>query len=325
MPRTTSSCSAIDPRVVRSSDCGSAGGPSGSLGADAILVAGSRQRAVYGLGYDPDVRFIQLWHASGAFKTVGLSRAGQADAPDPYALVHREYTHAIVSSAHDAPYYAEAFGLPEARMVATGIPRMDRFFDERTRGAGRAAALAAFPTTAGRNVWLFAPTYRGEARAATYDIDLVDFAGLHALATARDAIIIFKMHPFVARPVPIPDGFTDRLVDGTRTSLDVNDLLFAVDLLITDYSSIVFEYAVLERPMLFYAYESGRVRAERDFYVPFETFVPGRIVRSFDAVLDAIRRDDYDVDKVGAFVRARLAHLDAHAADRFIDDLVLAR
>ncbi len=99
------------------------------LGADAILVAGSRQRAVYGLGYDPDVRFIQLWHASGAFKTVGFSRAGQEDAPDPFALVHREYTHAIVSSDHDRPFYAEAFGIPEAHVVPTGIPRMDRFFD----------------------------------------------------------------------------------------------------------------------------------------------------------------------------------------------------
>ncbi len=53
------------------------------LGAEAILVAGSRQRAVYGLGYDPDVRFIQLWHASGAFKTVGYSRLGKPDGPGP--------------------------------------------------------------------------------------------------------------------------------------------------------------------------------------------------------------------------------------------------
>ncbi len=295
------------------------------LGAEAILVAGSRQRAVYGLGYDPDVRFIQLWHASGAFKTVGFSRPSQPDAPDPYAHVHREYTHAVVSSDHDAPFYAEAFGIPESRLVPIGIPRMDRFFDERSRSVGRAAALAAFPMIADHLVWLFAPTYRGRARAATYAMDRIDFAGLHALAAERDAVVLFKMHPFVTAAVPIPAPYNDRLVDGTRTTLDVNDLLFAVDLLITDYSSIVFEYSVLERPMLFYAYDLDEYIAERDFYVPFEAFVPGRIVRTSEELLDAIRREDYDVEKVRAFVAAHFAHLDGHATDRIIDELVLAR
>ena len=74
---------------------------------------------------------------------------------------------------------------------------------------------------------------------------------------------------------PIPERFSDRLVDGTRTTMDVNDLLFVVDLLITDYSSIVFEFSVLDRPMLFFAYDLDEYIAERDFYVPFEAFVPG--------------------------------------------------
>jgi CDP-ribitol ribitolphosphotransferase len=295
------------------------------LGAEAILVAGSRQRAVYGIAYDPDARFIQLWHASGAFKTVGYSRVGRALAPSPYDTVHKDYTHAIVSSDHDVPFYAEAFGIPESRVVPTGIPRMDRFFDEGARAAGRTAALAAFGIAEGRTVWLFAPTFRGDSHAATYDYGRIDFAGLHALAVEKDAVVIFKMHPFVREPVPIPEAMTDRLIDGTRTSVDVNDLLFAVDLLITDYSSILFEYSVLQRPMLFFAYDLDEYVAERDFYVPFEEFVPGRIVRSFAELLDAIDREDYEVEKVGAFVRAHFAHLDAGAADRVIDELVLAR
>jgi CDP-ribitol ribitolphosphotransferase len=295
------------------------------LGAEAILVAGSRQRAVYGIAYDPDVRFIQLWHASGAFKTVGYSRVGRALAPNPYDFVHKDYTHAIVSSNHDVPFYAEAFAIPEARVVPIGIPRMDRFFDERARVAGRAAALAAFPSAEGRTVWLFAPTFRGDSHAATYDCGRIDFAGLHALAVAKDAIVIFKMHPFVREPVPIPEAMTDRLIDGTRTSVDVNDLLFVVDLLITDYSSIVFEFSALGRPMLFFAYDLDEYVAERDFYVPFEEFVPGRIVRTFPELLEAIRRDDYRAEKVDAFVRAHFAHLDAGATDRVIDELVLAR
>jgi CDP-ribitol ribitolphosphotransferase len=295
------------------------------LGAEAILVAGSLQRAVYGQAYDPDVRFIQLWHASGAFKTVGYSRVGKDDAPDPFSRVHKTYTHAIVSSAHDVPFYAEAFSIPEARVVPTGIPRMDRFFDDDARTAGVAAALAGFPTTAGKTVWLFAPTYRDEARAATYPSDRIDFAAFHALAAEKDAVVIFKMHPFVLAPLDIPEAYSDRLIDGTRTKVDVNDLLFIVDLLITDYSSIVFEYSTLDRPMLFYAFDLDEYIAQRDFYVPFEAFVPGRIVRTFPELLDAIRRDDCQREKVGLFARAHFDHLDATSTDRVIDELIIAR
>jgi len=275
---------------------------------------------------DPHVRIVQLWHASGAFKTVGYSRVGKPGGPSPYSRVHKNYTHAIVSSDHDVPFYAEAFGIPEARVVPTGIPRMDRFFDEAKRDAAREAAHVAFPASRGRMTILFAPTFRGDTpRTAFYSEEHLDYAALHALAVERDAVVIFKMHPFVRQPLQIPAELTDRLIDGTRTAIDVNDLLFAVDLLITDYSSIVFEFSTLGRPMLFFAYDLDEYIAGRDFYVPFEEFVPGRIARTFPEVLDAIRHGDFQVEKVGEFARRHFAHLDGSSTDRVIDELVLGR
>ncbi len=274
---------------------------------------------------DPHVKIIQLWHASGAFKTIGYSRAGKPGGPDPFGSTHRNYTTAIVSSIHDIPFYAEAFGIPESAVVPTGIPRMDRYFDPVGRAAGLGAAQAAFPEMDGRWTILFAPTYRGETyRDAFYGYEQIDYAGLHALCVERDAVVIFKMHPFVQDAPIIPEPFRDRLIDGSAAAIDVNDLLFAVDLLITDYSSIVFEYSVLDRPMLFFAYDLDEYVATRDFYVPFEAFVPGRIVRTFADLLDAIRRDDYQADKVAAFAQRHFAHLDGGSTDRVIDELILS-
>lgn len=291
-----------------------------------VIVIDDFQPVIYRIGVDPDVRIIQLWHASGAFKTVGYSRVGKPGGPDPFSRVHKNYTHAIVSSEHDVPFYAEAFGIPEARVVPTGIPRMDRFFDERARAEGLAAARAVFPESDGRMTILFAPTFRGEGpRTATYDLEQLDYAVLYALAVEKDAVVIIRMHPFVTAPLAIPVAFRDRLIDGSAAPIDVNDLLFAVDLLITDYSSIVFEYSTLGRPMLFFAYDLDEYIATRDFYVPFETFVPGRIVRTFPELVDAIRRDDYEVDRVAAFADRHFAHLDAESTDRVIDELILAR
>ena len=271
------------------------------------------------------VRIIQLWHASGAFKTVGYSRAGKPGDLNPFLRTHRNYTAAIVSGEVDVPFYAEAFGIPEDRVVPTGIPRMDRFFDETARAAGVAKARAVFPEIVGRETILFAPTYRGETiRDATYGFEHLDYAALHALCIERDAVVIIRMHPFVQDPPAIREPFRDRILDGSAAGIDVNDLMFAVDLVVTDYSSIVFEFSTLGRPMLFFAYDLDEYVAARDFYVPFESFVPGRIVRTFPELLDAIRREDYGSDKVAAFAARHFAHLDAGSTDRVIDELILA-
>lgn len=293
--------------------------------ADVILLD-DYQPVIYRIEPSRAVRIIQLWHASGALKTVGYSRVGKPGGPSPWSRTHKNYSRAIVSSDVDVPFYAEAFGIPESRVIPTGIPRMDRFFDEQASASAREAAVGAFPEIAGRTTILFAPTFRGTGpRDAYYDEGLIDVEALHRLAVEKDAVVIVKMHPFVRQPLAIPDQFADRILDGSRSSIDVNDLLFAVDLLITDYSSIVFEYSALGRPMLFFAYDLEEYVATRDFYVPFEEFVPGRIVRTFDELLDAIRRDDYEGEKVAAFAARHFDHLDGSSTDRVIDQLILAR
>ncbi len=170
------------------------------------------------------------------------------------------------------------------------------------------------------------PTFRGDGpRDAHYPLERIDYAALHALAVERDAVVIVKMHPFVREPLAIPDAFADRLLDGSTSTIDVNDLLFAVDLLVTDYSSIVFEYSTLDGPMLFYAPDLDEYVASRDFYIPFEEFVPGRIVRTFDELLAAIRAEDYLHEKVPAFAARHFAHLDGSSTDRVIDEVILGR
>jgi len=293
--------------------------------ADVILL-NDYQPAIYRLPPDPAVRIVQLWHASGAFKTVGYSRVGKPGGPDPFSRRHKNYTHAIVSGSHDIPFYAEAFGLAEDRVVPTGIPRMDRFFDDGMRIAGLEHARRLFPMIEGRTTILLAPTFRGSGpRNASYAFDLLDLEALHEVCREKDAVVIVKMHPFVRDRVEIPRRLADRIIDGTDAPIDVNDLLFAVDVLITDYSSIVFEYSTLLRPMLFFAYDLEEYVASRDFYVPFEEFVPGRIARTFDEVVDAIRRDAYEAEKVAAFAHRHFDHLDGGATDRVIDELILAR
>ncbi len=155
----------------------------------------------------PDVSIVQLWHAVGAFKTVGYSRVGKPGAPNPYGLVHKNYTWATVSARDDVAVYAEAFGIPESHVVATGVPRVDPMFNPEHRDASLAAVAAAFPETVGRTVILFAPTFRGHgAKSASYDNARIDVEALHALCVERDAVCLVRMHPFVREPLADPRG-----------------------------------------------------------------------------------------------------------------------
>ena len=120
---------------------------------------------LYKVDFDPGVTLIQVWHASGAFKTVGYSRIGKPGGPSPFSAAHKNYTYAIVSAEHDVPFYAEAFGLPDERVIPTGIPRMDLFFDEKYKTETRDLVHEAVPMTVGKKVILFAPTFRGTGQA----------------------------------------------------------------------------------------------------------------------------------------------------------------
>lgn len=137
-----------------------------------------------------------------------------------------------------------------------------------------------------------------------------------------DAVCVFKMHPFVIEPLDIPKAFKDRFIDATTTR-EINDFLFIADLVITDYSSLVFEYSTLNRPMLFFAYDLDEYISTRDFYEEFTEFVPGKIVQTFDELLTAIRTGDFELEKVRPFAETHLGHLDSGSTDRVIDVLVL--
>jgi CDP-ribitol ribitolphosphotransferase / teichoic acid ribitol-phosphate polymerase len=291
--------------------------------ADMVLLD-DYQPAIYKVT-DRKIRIIQLWHAYGSFKTVGYSRVGRQGGADPWSRAHKNYTFAVVGSHNDVPHYAEAFGIREEQVVPTGLPRMDQFLDGIRDGPKREKLLSAFPEARECRTILFAPTFRGPgARGAYYDVGRLDWRALHELCLEKDAVFIVRLHPFVREPPAIPRKFRDRIIDGSARQAETNDLLPGVDVLITDYSSIIYEYSLLGRPMLFYAYDLEDYIASRDFYVRYEDFVPGRIVRTFPELVDAIRREDFGIERVAAFVARSFDHLDGKSTDRIIDQLILA-
>ena len=104
---------------------------------------------------------------------------------------------------------------------------------------------------------------------------------------------------------------------------DINDLFYITDLLITDYSSCMYEFMMMKKPMLFFAFDKDRYAVSRGFHRDYDSNVPGKICMTFDEVLSAMRGEDYEVEKVGQMLPRYFDHVDTGSSDRLIDWLVL--
>lgn len=274
------------------------------------------------LDIDDRTKVIQLWHAGSGFKSVGFSRFGQAGSPT-LENSHRSYTYAITGSQHLIPVYAEAFGIEPEAVIATGLPRVDWFLDEDRTRAFTDEFFAEYPELAGKRIILFAPTFRGRGMtSAFYDFDLIDFASLYE-ACDEDTVVLFRMHHFVKEPVPIPAEFADKFLNFTAYPKGL-ELLHVTDLLITDYSSIIYEYSLLDRPMIFFAPDKVNYAATRGFHRDFDETAPGRVCETFDQVVEAIASGEFEQSKVATFREENFDRVDTGSADRVIDWLILA-
>ena len=293
------------------------------LGRADIILIDDFNPTVQLVKYRKDTKIIQVWHACGAFKTVGFSRLGKPGGPVMKSKAHKLYTHAIASSTHVAKFYAEAFGIAESKVYPTGVPRTDIFFDSEYKIEVKERMYKAFEQARGKKVILFAPTFRGNgAKSAHYPFGKINMQALGNYCKSTDSVVIFKMHPFVKTPIFIPDEFKDVMIDASEYR-EINDILFITDLLITDYSSVVYEASSLDIPMLFYAFDLDGYISSRDFYESFETFVPGKIVKTFGELIKAIETNDFEQEKVAPFRDKNFEYQDGGSTDRVIDWLIL--
>ncbi|MDZ5471925.1 CDP-glycerol glycerophosphotransferase family protein [Bacillus sp. 31A1R] len=279
---------------------------------------------VYPLTIRENAELIQLWHAVGAFKTFGFSRLGRPGGPSPKSRNHRNYTKAIVSSKSVAKYYAEGFGIDEAKVIATGIPRTDIFFDEKYKEQVRTELLEEFPFLRGKKVITFAPTFRGNGQqSAYYPMEVLDLEKLYN-ELKDEYVFLFKIHPFVKNDFNIPYQYSDFFYDFSSYR-EINNLLFITDVLITDYSSVCFEYALLNKPMLFFAYDVEEYVHKRDFYFDFISFIPGPLLRSTEGIVQSIKKQDFKMEKIPPFVEYFFDHRDGESSSRVIDELILGK
>jgi CDP-ribitol ribitolphosphotransferase len=255
---------------------------------------------------------VQVWHAEGALKRFGADAIQALDEPER-TFLHHHYDWVVTSGDASRDAWSRALRTPLDHVLALGSPRTDLFFDEAARAAAKARILAAHPVLAGRRVILYAPTFRGRGRAKRPGAGL-DAARLRAALPASD-VLVLKTHPNLDRALVPTEGF-DVVVD---PGVDLNELLIATDILVTDYSSSIFDFALLRRPMVLIVNDLAAYERDPGVYVDYRTDMIGTQVADTDGVIAAILGNAFDLAPYDAFIQRHLGASDGHASERFVE------
>jgi CDP-glycerol glycerophosphotransferase (TagB/SpsB family) len=260
----------------------------------------------------PATTVVQVWHAAGALKRFGLDTLQPVAEPER-TFLHRYYDAVVASGDRCRAPYAAALRTPLERVVALGSPRTDFFFDDDAMAAARERVLAAYPALAGKRVVLHAPTFRGRGIGKRAGTEL-DASRLRA-ALGDTYTLVLKTHPNLDPAATATAGY-DVVADHTA---EINDLLVVTDILITDYSSSVIEFALLHRPIVLLVGDLAEYEVDPGLYVDFRTEMIGTQVTDTDGVIDAILTGRFDPSGYDTFIERELGGSRGDASERFVE------
>ena len=268
-------------------------------------------------------KIYQLWHACGAFKKFGMSTAELIFGDNRKSLErypnYGNLSYVTVSSPEVIWAYEEAMNLKDTKtqVVATGVSRTDVFYDQHFIEQSKAAVDSVCPAAENKKIILYAPTFRGRVAKAESP-DCLDIPAMKR-ALGDEYVLLIKHHPFVKQPPVVPEDCTDFAMDVTK-SLEIDQLLCASDVCVSDYSSLIFEYSLFERPMIFFAYDLDDYFDWRGFYYNYDELTPGPVVKETEEIIDYIRHLDtrFDQAQVHAFKEKFMSSCDGHATDRIM-------
>ncbi|MFC8718356.1 CDP-glycerol glycerophosphotransferase family protein [Kitasatospora sp. NPDC057198] len=266
---------------------------------------------------------VQLWHGTPLKRIAHRMPPGWA-AEDGYLrrLEHevRQWSLLLSPSPFATPELRDSFRYT-GEVLEAGYPRNDRLARPDAAEAAEVRRRLGLPP--GRRVVLYAPTWRDDrpGPGGRHALDLrLDLAAART-ALGRDHVLLLRPHVHVGGTLP-DDGFVRDVADYP----DVQDLLLVADVLVTDYSSVMFDFALTDRPMLFFTYDLAHYRDTlRGFTFDFERWAPGPLLPRSDELVAALR--DLDPERhrdARRRFRERFCPLDDGGAAARVVDRMLA-
>lgn len=267
------------------------------------------------LNFRDEAVITQLWHAEGVFKKFGLAINQPDDVRKNEIGGNSKLTYVVCSSESVVPYYAEAFGVDEKKVLPLGAPRVDFLLSENNSDKARENLEKQFPSIKNKKLVLYAPTFRND-RQANEDILTHFEIDRFNEELGNEYALLVRFHPQIHPDI--------KALKGAVNVTDYNnvcELVSACDVLVTDYSSICMDFSLLSKKTVFFAYDLESYDRERSFYFDYESYVPGEVARTTDEVIEAIKKD-FDSEKNERFRSFNFDYIDCNNAKRIKEKII---
>lgn len=267
---------------------------------------------------------IQVWHAGVGFKSVGYARFGEKGSPYPFAASHRRYDYAIVGGEALRDVYAEVFGIDRENCLPYGLMRIDGYLEPQKIDQFKQNFYHTYEQFRGKKIILFAPTFRGTGqRKAHYPYDIIDQQKIYDMC-GEEYVFLIKMHPFILKRMEIDPRYSDRIIEFSDFP-DINELFYVTDILITDYSSNIYEFSLQKKPIVFFAYDKLEYELIRSVHRTLDQYAPGKVCTTIDEVVETIETKDFEMEKLYRFVKENFDETEGYASDKVIDNILLCK
>ncbi len=256
-------------------------------------------------------RLMQIWHACGAFKKFGLDAPSQLTAEEEKAT-HSQYSAVAVTAEKCRESYAGAFGISKEICLPLGLPRTDRLI--KSAPEMRKSIFEKYPDLNGRHIYLYCPTFReNDGKRIEYNPE-INWSELSE-SMHNDEVFVIRRHPLM-------DYRFEN--DEYPNILDLSDdstlaLTAASDVIVTDYSSVIYDALLLDVPTVFYCPDYKKY--ERGFYFDFPDGLPGEMVMNGSELLDCIRQtvQNPPAEKIERFRNEQLSACDGNSTERVVE------
>lgn len=277
--------------------------------------------------------YIQTWHGTClkrlshdietkdeiTFYRTGMSRDEMTRS---YDVDVAKYDYMISPNSFTTDKYVSAFKVDQRKIREYGYPRNDYLVNLNEDTISQLKEKYNIP--AGKKVLLYSPTWRDNhynEKGYIFKLEC-DFKKWKE-QLGQEYVVLFKPHYLISNK--FDNTNLEDFLYCIDENVDINELYAISDLLVTDYSSVFFDYTILDRPVIFYMYDLENYRDNlRGFYLDIYTELPGKIVEDEDSLLKLINSNDfYDKEKMTSF-RNRFHSLEnGTAAKTVIEKLII--
>lgn len=231
-----------------------------------------------------------------------------------------KYNYMISPSAFTTEVFQSAFAIERERLIETGYPRNDILSNYNSDDIKKIKDKLNLPE--GKKIILYAPTWRDNSynlKGYTFKLE-VDFKKWQKIL-GTDYIVIFKPHYLIVNDFDLEA--VKEFVYYIDPKEDISSLYLIADVLVTDYSSVFFDYAILKRPIYFFMYDLDTYRDElRGFYLDIYHDLPGDVIESEDELIQKIFSEKFDYNRLQIFNEQFNNHEDGNASKRVIEILL---